>query len=348
MTIMYNREKFDQLRDHFSRNTNSDQIDLAYLKREDDEGRINTEMDIQRQYVWSSAREQEMWDSLLLDVRIPEFHAILDGRVRNICDGKQRLTCILRILRNQIPYRMNTAREACKWLFDYAATVNKYGMKMVPSSIYFQDLPQDIQDAILNKTITIVRYVGLEREEEIALFKKINYGIPLSDFARGMASYFYLRKDFTGPLMATPILTRIMNFGHINDEELETILVRALILCSYKTAVNLQPNALESYYSFYEDKQLIYNWENIFFNLLKRFSNLEVAFQCRSRKAIVPFVLEGVYRHPELSTKEIATLCNKILNYSSGRGQDLGSSRVVVLRAYIEELIQQIKLNNNE
>lgn len=339
----YNRVEFDRLREDFSRNTDSEQVDLAYIKREDAEGRINTEMDIQRQYVWNAAREQQMWDTLLLNVRIPEFHAILSGRVRNICDGKQRLTCILRILRNEVPYYAREARPECKWLFDYAAKVNKRGVKIVPRAIYFSDLPQELQDTIESKTITIIRYSGLDRKEEISLFKKINYGIALSDFARGMASCYYMRKDFTGPLMATKELDNIMIQDNINDEELETILVRALLLCSNDDPINLQPNVLENYYAAYEDMNIINSWQSKFYQLLKRFPNLNLAFKCRSRRAIVPFVLEGVYRHPELTSDQIGQLCEAIIDYSSGRGQDLGSRRVIENRNYINNLINIIQ-----
>ena len=84
----YDRVKFDALCKDFSQNCTQETPDLAFLLNEDTQGRINTQMDIQRKYVWTEAREQEMWDSLLLNVRIPEFHAIMNGRVRNICDGK--------------------------------------------------------------------------------------------------------------------------------------------------------------------------------------------------------------------------------------------------------------------
>jgi len=335
---------FDSLRGKFSRNTDSEDVTLEYIDSEERANRVNTEMDIQRQYVWTEPREQEMWDSLLLNVRIPEFHAIVTGRTRNICDGKQRLTSILRILRDEIPYKASTAREECKWLFENAAKINKRGVKIVPTQIYFSQLPQELHDEILAKTIHIIRYVGLERKEEIALFKKINFGMALSDFARGMASCYYMRKDFTGPLMSTMTLNNIMKDKLVNDEELETILIRALILCTNNGPVNLQPNVLEQYYKPYEDENCIGTWQSTFFKLLQRFNNLEIAFQCRSKRSILPFVLEGVYRHPELTTEEIDQLCEAVVEYQAGRGSDLGATRVTTNRTYIENLIQSIKI----
>lgn len=334
---------FDNLRNKFSRNTDSEDVTLEYIDSEERANRVNTEMDIQRQYVWTDAREQEMWDSLLLNVRIPEFHAIVTGRIRNICDGKQRLTAILKILRDKIPYKFNTAREECKWLFENAATINKRGIKIIPTQIYFSQLPLELHDEILAKTIHIIRYIGLDRKEEITLFKKINFGMSLSDFARGMASCYYMRKDFTGPLMSTMKLNQIMQKQLVNDEELETILVRALLLCANNEPINLQPNSLEQYYKPFEDEDYINRWQSIFFKLLQRFNNLEIAFQCRSKRSIIPFVFKGVYKHPELTSEEIDQLCMAIVDYQAGRGGDLGPTRVAINCNYIENLIHSIK-----
>ena len=339
----YDRGNFDRLREDFSRNTTQETPDLAFLLEEDAKGRINTDMDIQRKYVWNEDREQEMWDSLLLNVRIPEFHAILDGRVRNICDGKQRFTCIFRILRNEISYKRNKARLENQWLFDYAAKTNKHGKKIIPNSIVFTDLPQDIQDDIVTKTVVINRYSGLSRDEEIALFRKINNGMSLSDFARSMASYFYMRKEFTEPLMSTTALTEVINANKINDEDLEAILVRALILCSHPSEnVNIEPRNLEHYFSEYKDPNIIANWTKRFVQLLARFPKLVIAFNCRSCRSIMPFVLEGVYRHSELRNEEIGTICALIVNYHAGRSNDLHGTNITTMRSYIENLIQTV------
>lgn len=297
-------------------------------------------MDIQRKYVWTSEREQEMWDTLLLNVRIPEFHCILQGRIRNICDGKQRLTCIFKILRNEIPYKRSTARNECLWLFEYAAKQKK--SNSLPYVITFNQLPQEIQDNIATKTINITRYFNLTRDEEIMLFRKINNGMALSDFAKGMASYYYMRKDFTDILINDSNLSTL-SVSTVNDEHLETILVRALILCSHNEAINLQPNHLEFFYQEYKDERIIKEWANIFCQLLDRFPNISVAFDGRSYRSIVPFMIEGVYRNPDLTNEQIGLLCKLVTNYASGRGSDMGPSRVTATRQYISDLIDKIK-----
>ena len=340
----YDRVQFDTLREDFSRKCDAENPTLDFLLSEESMGRVNTQMDIQRKYVWTSDREQEMWDTLLLNVRIPEFHCILQGRIRNICDGKQRLTCIFKILRNQIPYKRSSARKECLWLFEYVANQKK--KTSLPYSITFNQLPQEVQDNIATKTLNITRYFNLTREEEIMLFRKINNGMALSDFARGMASYYYMRKDFTQVLMDDSNLNSVTNANMINDEHLETVLIRALILCSHDEAVNLQPNNLESFYEDYQDERLIKSWTNIFCQLLDRFPNIRTGFTGRSCRSIMPFVFEGVYRHPELTSEQIGLLCKKVVNYAAGRGSDMGPSRVTNTRNYISNLITEIKEEN--
>ena len=339
----YDRVQFDALREDFSRNCTSVTEDLAYLLNEDSLGRINTKMDIQRKYVWTADREQEMWDTLLFNVRIPEFHAIMSGRVRNICDGKQRLTCIFKILRDQIAYNRSTSKPECLWLFQYVADQKK--KKSLPFKIYFSELPKDIQDNILNKTLLINRYENLTREEEIALFRKINNGMALSDFSRGMASYYYMRHEFTDPIMNDSNLTKVTNLIS-NDEYLETVLIRALILCDhFDSDVNLQPNNLEKFYDDYKDEKVIKTWLNTFCILLDRFPNIETLFLGRSWRTITPFIIEGVYKHPELTNDQIGFLSNKAITYASGRGSDVGPSRVRDTRIIVENWIKEIKIN---
>ena len=337
----YDRVKFDALREDFSRNCTQETPDLAYLLNEDALGRVNTKMDIQRKYVWTPDREQEMWDTLLLNVRIPEFHAIMERRTRNICDGKQRLTCIFKILTDKIPYKRSMARPETLWIFEYIANKNK--KNSLPYSIVFSQLPEDLQDSILNKTVLINRYENLSRDEQIALFRKINNGMPLSEFSRGMASYYYMRNDFTDPLMNDSNLTEVIKLNIINDEHLETILVRTLILCTHDEDVNLQPNNLESFYEQYKDERIIKSWMNNFYKLFDRFPNITTPFMGRSCRSIMPFVFEGVYRHPELADEQVGILCKEIVSYAAGRGSDMGPSRIRVTRQYIENLIDKIK-----
>ena len=325
------RVTFEQLRKDFQQKCTTETPTLGFLVYEDNLGHVKTDMDIQRKYVWNEAREQEMWDTLLLDIRIPEFHAILDGRVRNICDGKQRFTCIFKIMRNEIPFKRSYARPELKWLFN--ARQNQ---------IFFKDLPMDLQDDISNKQIQIARYENLTREEQIDLFRKINNGVALSPFAKGMSSYYYMRNEFTEDLLNMPQLTT-PTFNEKPPEVIEMGLVRALILTANTDNIDLQANGLEKYYANFKNVDILSKYKNEMKKTIERFPKLETILGCRSYATIFPFVLEAVYKHPELTSEQIAVFCAEIINFHSGRGNDLGASGVRERRKYINELLESIK-----
>ena len=68
---------FDQLSEDFSRKCTTTSQPINYLKFCNNNGQINTDLDIQRGYQWDEKRQQEMWNSLLLNAHIPEFHALI-------------------------------------------------------------------------------------------------------------------------------------------------------------------------------------------------------------------------------------------------------------------------------
>ena len=75
---------------------------------------------------------------------------------------------------------------------------------------------------------------------------------------------------------------------------------------------------------------------------MARFPKLVIAFNCRSCRSIIPFILEGVYHHSELRNEEIGTICALIVNYHAGRGNDLHGANITTMRSYVENLIQTV------
>ena len=337
-----NRDEFDALHYDFSQKCSATTSRLYFLWNEHSHGHVNTDLDIQRSYQWTSAQEQEMWDSLLLNVRIPEFHAIMDSLTYNICDGKQRFTCLFRILNNAIPYYRNSARSACQWIFEAVATEDpKTGKKKIPTMIYFSDLPEELRANIFNITITIVQYCNLTREEQIMLFRKINNGTALSDFAKGLAEFFYMRTDYSQYILKHRHFLA-PSFMDKNEEDIEKTLIRALLLCTQKN-VGLQPTDMTKYYEMYQDFSTINAGRVLIQKTLDRIPNLSVMGRCRSWIAITPFVIWGVASHPELTDKQIAMLCIKASDFRSGRGRDLRRSCCEENKKYIEKIISEVK-----
>ncbi len=333
-------DKFDALRRDFSQKCEATNIRLYTLWDEKNRGHINTDLDIQRSYQWTPEQEQEMWDTLLLKVRIPEFHAIMDGLVYNVCDGKQRFTCIFKILNNEISYKRAKARSVCQWLFQ--KTNPKTGKLVNCPEIFFKDLPVDLQNDIFNTTVTIAQYTNLTREEQIMLFRKINNGKPLSDFAKGLAAYYYMRTDYSQYVVNHPHI-RACDFPRDNPENIEKMVIRSLLLCANEDPIDLTPKKLANLYDPFNDEIYMTTFKDRLLATLDRIPNLPAMSRCSSWESIVPFILWGVYRHPELTQSQIGNLCNSLSDYHSGTHKDVTSTRCAELKQYIETLITSIK-----
>lgn len=67
-------------------------------------GRIDTKLDCQRGYVWTSKQKQQLIDTLMNRERIPEFHVIKedDENIYHYADGKQRITTIINFLTGEL------------------------------------------------------------------------------------------------------------------------------------------------------------------------------------------------------------------------------------------------------
>ena len=68
--------------------------------------RIDTDLDCQRGYVWTSEQKQQLIDTLINRERIPEFHVIkeADEAIFHFADGKQRVTTILNFLSGKLSW----------------------------------------------------------------------------------------------------------------------------------------------------------------------------------------------------------------------------------------------------
>lgn len=335
-TDMGNQQLFTDLRRDFSQKCDATKIRLYALWDEKNRGHVNTDLDIQRSYQWTSDQEQEMWDTLLLNVRIPEFHAIMDGLIYNICDGKQRLTCIFKILNNELSYKRAKANNACKWLFTKLSP--KTGKPIQCPEIFFRDLPQEIQNEIFNTTVTIAQYTNLNRIEQIMLFRKINNGKALSDFAKGLAANYFMRNDYSQYIMQHHNL-QACQFLRGNPEAVEKMTIRALLLCSNVENLTLVPQNMHKYYCLFEDNEYMEKMRQYMLNVLDRIPNLPALSGCLSWESIVPFLLWGIYTHPNLTPDQISELCNKLRNYHSGTHRDLNANRVNELKNYINQVI---------
>ena len=134
----------------------------------------------QRSYVWEIARKSNLIHSMIEGYPIPPFYARrIDGRKYDFLDGKQRMNAIQGYINGAyaltgIPEVTYTDVEGNE------NTIYIGGMK-------FDELPEELQDAIKDYSLTIYYYDNITPEQVRVLFAKLNNGKPLSTKEKNIA-----------------------------------------------------------------------------------------------------------------------------------------------------------------
>ena len=255
--IIFKNEVADQLTSNFLKQINSNSLkkktlddfkfvsysyhnvqhELASLYSLYKENRLNTDLDCQREYVWDEARQQGLWDTLLRGCNIPQIHAIQADWNLDVADGKQRLLTCFKILNDEIPL---TGKYASPQVKEFLEILGK-------KKIFFSELPEKFKIHILRSRLSFAEYINMTDEDVIDLFRKLNSGKPLGDFAAGIANNILIRTKFTRYLMAHPTLEKLFPS---DEEEKEKFLVRILFLIHYGGIgkIDLCPRSLPKKY----------------------------------------------------------------------------------------------------
>lgn len=136
---------------------------------------------IQRSYVWEQTRKSELIHSMIEGYPVPAFYARrVDGKVYDFLDGKQRINAIRGFINGEYAL-MGIAN---------VEVVNDDGTteEMDLNGMKFDDLPEQVQDAIKDYYFTIYYYENITPEQIRTMFKKLNNGKPLSTKERNIAN----------------------------------------------------------------------------------------------------------------------------------------------------------------
>lgn len=136
---------------------------------------------IQRSYVWEQSRKSELIHSMIEGYPIPPFYAKkVDGKVYDFLDGKQRMDAIKGYINDE--YQLKDVPNV--------EVVNDTGETEVISidGLKFSQLPEELQDAIKDYSLTIYYFENITDEQVRILFKKLNNGKPLSTKDRNIAN----------------------------------------------------------------------------------------------------------------------------------------------------------------
>lgn len=220
--------------------------------------RIDTDLDCQRGYVWTSEQKQQLIDTLINRERIPEFHVIkeMEESIYHFADGKQRITTILKFLTDELPWEKNSANPKFESLF---------GKK---TKIVFSELPDNFKNMILNTQLSFACYSNMNPVSITKLFRKLNSGTALGEFQKGLAENITIKKGFLDNLINHPTIHKVFSISKIEKGNAEQALIRLMILMKrYDDNVvdfecDLRPPDLVKYYLNLEeaDEMSILSW----------------------------------------------------------------------------------------
>lgn len=210
--------------------------------------RIDTDLECQRGYVWTSYQKQQLIDTLMNRERIPEFHVIKedDESIFHYADGKQRITTITKFLNDELAWEKSQAHPMFHELF---------GKK---TKLYFSELPDNFQNMILNTQISLALYSNMTPASTTKLFRKLNSGTALGEFQKGLAEHISVKKYFLDKLMRHPVISKIFSVNQIEGGDAEQALIRLMILMKNldngkPLECDLTPKFLPNYYVDLED-----------------------------------------------------------------------------------------------
>lgn len=150
-------------------------------------GKINFDHVTQRSYVWEKTRKTALIESMILGYPIPAIFAkrLVDSEKRNnniyyIMDGKQRLSTIADYISNEFAL---TKISPIKFT-DSSGEEQEIDI----SGLFFENLPELLQDIIKDTMFNILYFDNLTNKEERELFKRLNAGKPLSAKSRTLVS----------------------------------------------------------------------------------------------------------------------------------------------------------------
>jgi hypothetical protein len=150
-------------------NSNPRTYSVDWLVTQRKAGKINTDISIQRQSVWTHLHQSNLIVAILYNVPISNLWFEKDGRGRSykVIDGKQRTLTLCSYIADEFPL-------SNKIRYHIVDGIDVRGLK-------FSQLDEELQGKILEYQLTITMIEKMDSEERAVVFYMGNQSVPLAD-----------------------------------------------------------------------------------------------------------------------------------------------------------------------
>lgn len=147
--------------------SNQEKHPVSWLKRQNEKGKLNKNISIQRKEVWDNEKKSNLIVSVMLDIPIESLlFEEAEQKSHNVLDGKQRTLTL------------------CSYVEDGFALSPKIRIKEIEgqplAGMKFSSLPEDLQNRILDYELFVSVLRPLDAEERGTVFFMRNQAAPLS------------------------------------------------------------------------------------------------------------------------------------------------------------------------
>lgn len=197
---------------------------------------------IQRGCVWSLQQKSDLIHTILAGLMMPPVIAekITKNKkvIRNIIDGKQRLTTIRDFVKNL--FVLVDIPPILSWNGDEMILVDVNGLK-------YDELPVSFKDKINAFTIRVIELEIEDEDMKRMIFRKLNHGKQLNPHQKIKSSMSYSLLSFVAEMCKSPVFKLFLNDTAINNEEHGKLVQQSLRLLYTEGDTDLTSKTIEEF-----------------------------------------------------------------------------------------------------